>query len=157
MTRVILHRSVRAFLLIMYPSVVLAAQGSLGDQLHSYSLSTIGLVGLLITAGGMTGLLHRLKQAYEDTGELKHPKLFVASNLVGAFTAGIVGLFLGEWLNFPGTLHSVFIIITAYVGTLFLEKLFDWFVDKYFPAAECKLPLRRETDFIRELPSPPKN
>jgi hypothetical protein len=142
----LVYRSLRAFLWLMYPASVMAAQSTLGDSIARYSLATVGVVVLLICVGGFTGLLHRMKQEYATRGELQHPKLFITSTLMGAGTAGTTALFLGEQFGMTGAFHAVFIIIASYGGTLFLEKLFDYFVGKYMPSTG--------TNFTAPAPTP---
>jgi len=150
-----------AFLLVANPASVIAAQSALGEQFSGYTASTIGVVLLLICVGGFTGLLHRMKQEYDNGGELIHPRLFVATNLVGAVAAGTLGLLLGEHWAVSGALHAIIILVGSYAGTLFFEKVFDWIVSTRLPSSGGsfglpKRPRHRPDQSLEEPDEPPQ-
>lgn len=128
-----MFRECRMFLLLVYPGSVMAANNALGTQFQGYTPATVGILALLIGVGGMTGMLHRLKNEYEVRGELKHPKLFVISNLFGALVAGILALLMGEGATWPGWAMAIAILISSFAGTLLVERAWMSVAAKYLP------------------------
>lgn len=153
MTRSITYRSFRALLIFTgYPAAVLATtQNVFGEELKTISLYGWALVSFLIFLGGFTGLLRRLKKEYDDEDELRHPKLFISSNVFGAVSGGVIAFLAGFSLSMNTGLLGIFIIAGSYAGVVMVERTFDSLMAKVFPAPPRKHPARRAEDFDREL------
>lgn len=155
MTRAITYRSFRALLFtVAYPAIALAAtQEAFGEEFKNYSVYSISIIAFLIFLGGFTGLLRRLKRAYDDEDELRHPKIFVASNVFGAIAGGVIVVFAGLALNLGTGVQGLSIIAGSYAGVVLVEETFDWMMAKAFkqPTRKYKRLNRRDEDFERDL------
>ena len=145
----LVYRVNRAFLWLAWPSGCFAANNALSRQFEGYTLSTIGILFLLISVGGLTGMLHRLQVEYKENGELQHAKLFIASNFLGAVVAGLLALLFGEGSGSPGWLLAIAILVSSFAGTLLVERVWQWFAGKYLPT--------EPTTHINEHYKPPEN
>lgn len=130
---VAVYQVVRTFVSLSYPACVYAANNALGTQFEGYTPATIAILALLVSVGGITGMLHRLKSEYELRGEVKHLKLFVTSNLFGAVVGGALALLLGEGGGWPGWLLAITILIASFAGTLLVERAWKAVAKKYLP------------------------
>jgi hypothetical protein len=163
MTRTIAYRSFRSLAYVTaYPAAVLAAtQEAFGDEFRSYSLYSFAVIGFCIFLGGFTGLLRRLKKEYDDNDELRHPKLFICSNVFGAIAGGVIVVFAGMLMKLGTGAQGLSIIAGSYAGVVLVEQTFDWMMTKIFrdaPASARRINLNRRTeDFDRKLYDQPND
>ena len=155
MTRSITYRSFHALALATaYPAVVLATtQEVFGEEFKSYSLYSFAVIGFCIFLGGFTGLLRRLKKEYDDNDELRHPKLFIFSNVFGAIAGGVIVVFAGLLMKLGTGAQGLSIIAGSYAGVVLVEQTFDWMMAKVFRTtpAEARRLNRRTADFDKTL------
>lgn len=103
--------------------------------LEENQLATIPLVIYTITLvsaslGGLAGTLHRVSKHLEPGGAtIKHPKIFVAANMLGGLVAGWVMFFTSTHAGTPALLVQGLVLMCSFGGAALVER----FVDRYFP------------------------
>lgn len=82
--------------------------------------------------GGLAGTLHRVSKHLEPAdAQIKHPKIFVAANMLGGLVAGWFSFFVGTHAGTPTLLVQGFVLLASFGGAALVER----FVDRYFPSA----------------------
>lgn len=127
--------AVKVALLIIWPVSAFAATQTLGLGLASVSLLSIAMTLLLSSLSGLTALLHHMKKDLERNGHINHLSLYISSKMFGSNTAGLLSLF---WLEdrLDPNLQAGVIIIAAFGGTWFLERIMVAGAEKFFPIKE---------------------
>lgn len=88
------------------------------------------------TLGSLAGTLHRLARYLEQgSGALRHPKMFVVTNIVGGWTAGWFVFFVSTHLMTPVLMVQGLVLLAGFAGAAILEKM----VDQYFPGGSVKV------------------
>ena len=80
----------RACTVALLPFCAYAAVGDFNDQFKGFTPAVLFSVGSLIAWGTVTGMLFRLKNEYMTNGTVRHPIIFVSSDLVGGAFAGVL-------------------------------------------------------------------
>lgn len=116
----------KALLFILWPTTAYAAQLTFGDQIAANPMLQFALTITVSTLMGATSLLHAMRHEYEkNDGVIKHLWLFVWSRMLGANGAGLFVFFGPDMPYKTGA-----IMLAAFAGTAFLEKLADKFIEK---------------------------
>lgn len=124
-----------SLLLGFLPSVAWALVQSTVLDDHLQGIPGLVYIITLVSAslGGLAGTLHRVSKHLEPAdAEIKHPKIFVAANMLGGMVAGWFSFFLGTHSGTPTLLVQGFVLIASFGGAALVER----FVDRYFPASE---------------------
>jgi hypothetical protein len=81
--------------------------------------------------GGLAGTLHRVSKHLEpNETTIRHPKIFVAANMLGGLVAGWVMFFMSTHAGTPTLLVQGFVLMSSFGGAALVER----FVDRYFPS-----------------------
>lgn len=123
-------------LAVLWPTTIYAAQMTLGENLAAIPPSSILITMLLSTLSGLTSLLNRLKKEYEEHGDVKNIRLFIASNLMGSNLAGLLAFLATSHMNTDVTLQAGAIILAAFGGVWVIEKVVVSLTEKFFPEPE---------------------
>lgn len=100
---------------------------------HLQGIPSLVYVITLVSAslGGLAGTLHRVSKHLEPAdAQIKHPKIFVAANMMGGMVAGWFSFFVGTHAGTPTLLVQGFVLLASFGGAALVER----FVDRYFPA-----------------------
>jgi hypothetical protein len=83
--------------------------------------------------GGLAGTLHRVSKHLEPADQqIKHPKIFVAANMLGGLVAGWITFFVGTHAGTPTLLMQGLVLVASFGGAALVER----YVDRYFPRKE---------------------
>lgn len=128
-------RELLALTVLLLPVLAYAAYAELGQQFRLYSAETYLAYGCMILVGSAGGMLFRLKNEYNTRGVVKYPVLFIASDLVGGWGAGIAcGAAAFEYGLSAGWIIGVG-IVSSFGGSLLLDKLWQLISDKILRVA----------------------
>ena len=104
---------------------------SLDSQLQGIPNLVYIITLVSASLGGLAGTLHRVSKHLEPAdAQIKHPKIFVAANMLGGMVAGWFSFFVGTHAGTPTLLVQGFVLIASFGGAALVER----FVDRYFPA-----------------------
>ena len=123
----------QAFVFCMLPFVAYATVADFNEQFHSYTAATLFSLGSLIFCGTLSGMLHRLKNEYKVNDTVRHPLLFVSSDLVGGTLAGVLMVLIGFGNNFPSWLVAVTTGASAFAGSMLIEQGWQSLAKRYLP------------------------
>lgn len=121
---IMIYRVAMIFCFALASSIVMAANNSLGDQFDGYSAATIRSIIGCMTVGGLSGMLQRLKTELYTYGEIKHPKIFVTTNIAGTFVAGLLAVLAGDGIGMPGWMFGLTIVTASFAGVVAAD--FAW-------------------------------
>ena len=119
-------------LCLLWPISALAATQSFGDNISGLNLLSILMTLMISSLSGLTALLHHMKQDLEKNGAIKNLGLYISSKILGSNVAGLAMLFWTEGAVNPNT-QAGLIIIAAFGGTWFLERVLIHLTDKVAP------------------------
>lgn len=117
---------------ILWPLSAVAATQSFGASLSGLSVLSILMALMISSLSGLTALLHHMKQDLERHGEIKNLGLYISSKMFGSNTAGLMTLFWTE-SRFDPNIQAGLVIVAAFGGTWFLERVLLHFADKVAP------------------------
>ena len=123
----------QALALCFLPFGAYATVADFNDQFSGYTAATLFSLGSLIFGGTLSGMLHRLKNEYKVNGTVRHPLLFVSSDLVGGALAGVLMVLIGFGNNFPSWLVAVMTGASAFAGSMVIEQGWQYLAKKYLP------------------------
>lgn len=123
-------------LAVLWPTCAWAAAITFGNTMTNIPALAILMTVILSTLSGITSLLHSMKQEYETAGAIPHLWLLVASKLFGSNTAGLLMFFMAESLGLEDAKEAMAIIVAAFGGTWFIERVLQSFTNKI--ASESK-------------------
>ena len=123
----------QAFVFCLMPFVAYATVADFNEQFHSYTPATLFSLGALIFCGTLSGMLHRLKNEYKVNDTVRHPLLFVSSDLVGGTLAGVLMVLIGFGNNFPSWLVAVTTGASAFAGSMLIEQGWQSLAKRYLP------------------------
>jgi hypothetical protein len=116
--------------LLLLPPLALGAYVELGQQFRLYSAETYFVYAAMVFVGSAGGMLFRLKNAYMATGAVKYPLLFISSDMVGGWGAGLAcGAAAFEYGLSAGWIIGVG-IVSSFGGSLLLDKAWQLISDK---------------------------
>ena len=124
---------IQALVFAYFPFVVWATVADFNDQFNGYTASTLFSLGSLIFCGTLSGMLHRLKNEYKVNGTVRHPLLFVSSDLVGGILAGGMMVLIGFGNNFPSWLVATMTGAAAFAGSMLIEQGWQSLAKRYLP------------------------
>lgn len=121
-----------ALLLGIIPAVAWGfAEPATDNQLTAIPTVVYIITMVSSSLGGLAGTLHRVSKHLEPSETvIRHPKIFVAANMLGGLVAGWFMFFLGTHAGTPTLLVQGFVLISSFGGAALVER----FVDRYFPA-----------------------
>jgi hypothetical protein len=119
----------QTILAMLWPVSACAAQITFGEELAAIPVLSIMMTLLLSTVMGATALLHALKVEYETRGEVRHLWLFVSARMFGSNAAGLFTFF---FIDMPTNYTAATIMLAAFAGTVFLEKMASKFISDKF-------------------------
>lgn len=128
-------RYLRDIVLIMglWPTVVYGANTTLATEFESIASLAYGVTFISSMLGGLAGTLHRMAKHLEpEASAIRHPKIFVAANMLGGLTAGWFSFFVGTQAGTPTLLVQGIVLLAAFGGSAAVER----YVDKYLPPAK---------------------
>lgn len=123
-------------LMVLWPTCAWAAAITFGESMAKIPLLAVLMTLTLSTLSGVTALLHAMKQEYEKNGQVAQLWLLITSKLAGSNTAGLLMFFLAETLGFDDAKQAMAIIVAAFGGTWFLERVLQFFTSKHLPEAK---------------------
>ena len=123
----------QAFVVCMLPFVAYATVTDFNDQFKGYNAATLFSLGSLIFCGTLSGMLHRLKNEYKVNDTVRHPLLFVSSDLVGGTLAGVLMVLVGFGNNFAPWLVAVMTGGGAFAGSMLIEQGWQSLAKRYLP------------------------
>ena len=123
----------RAFTIGMLPLCAFATVSDFNEQFKDYTAATMLSLGSLILCGTIAGMLHRLKNEYKVNGTVRHPLLFVSSDLVGGGLAGGLMVLIAFGNNFPSWLVAAATGGSAFAGSMLIEQGWQSLAKRYLP------------------------
>lgn len=129
---VYLLRRVRDSLLLLglWPCLAWATGNHLAEDLEAIPTVAYLVTFLSSFLGGLAGTMHRMSKHLEPGAEgIKHPKIFVAANLLGGGAAGWFSFLVGTQAGTPTLLVQGIVLLSAFGGAAIVEQ----FVDKWLP------------------------
>lgn len=120
---------------VLWPISAVAATQSFGENISALNLLSILMTLMISSLSGLTALLHHMKQDLETKGAIKNLGLYISSKLLGSNVAGLTMLFWTEG-KFSANTQAGLIIIAAFGGTWFLERVLVHLTDKVAPKKE---------------------
>ena len=123
----------QAFVLCMLPFAAYAAVADFNDQFKGYNAATLFSLGSLIFCGTLSGMLHRLKNEYRVNDTVRHPLLFVSSDLVGGTLAGVMMVLVGFGNNLAPWFVAVTTGAAAFAGSMLIEQGWQSLAKRYLP------------------------
>lgn len=129
-------RRLRVFVFALLPVCAYATVADYNDQFKDYTFATMASLGGLILGGAIAGMLHRLTREYgRDNGNatVRHPLLFVLSDLVGGGLAGVLMTLVAFGNNFPSWLVSLTVAGSAFAGSMLIEQAWQSLAKRYLP------------------------
>ena len=123
----------QAFVFCMMPFLAYATVSDFNDQFKGYTAATLFSLGSLIFCGTLSGMLHRLKNEYKVNDTVRHPLLFVSSDLVGGTLAGVMMVLIGFGNNFAPWLVAVTTGASAFAGSMLIEQGWQSLAKRYLP------------------------
>ena len=128
-------RALGAAWIVLLPLTVLAAPNEISEQFRKHSVETYLWYGGLVALGSLGGMLFRLKNAYMTDGKVAYPLLFISSDLIGGFLAGVACGFAAYGNNFPdwGIIGTG--ILSSFGGSFLLDKAWKAISDKILKVA----------------------
>lgn len=121
---------------ILWPISALAATETFGTGLSALSVLSILMALLISSLSGLTALLHHMKQDLEKHGSIKNLGLYISSKMLGSNLAGLAMFFWTE-SRFEANTQAGLVIIAAFGGTWFLERVLIHLTDKVAPKKEA--------------------
>ncbi len=115
------------------PFCAYATVADFNKQFDGYTAGTLFSLGSLIFCGTLSGMLHRLKNEYKVNDVVRHPLLFVSSDLVGGTLAGVMMVLIGFGNNFPSWLVAVCTGAAAFAGSMLIEQGWQSLAKRYLP------------------------
>lgn len=126
-------RQLQALVFCLLPFCAYAAVSDFNAQFSGYTAGTLFSLGLLIFCGTLSGTLHRLKNEYRVNDTVRHPLLFVSSDIVGGALAGVMMVLVGFGNNFPAWLVAVATGASAFAGSMLIEQGWQSLAKRYLP------------------------
>ena len=157
-----------AYMALLLPFCAYAAVSDFNDQFKGYTVPVLLSLGSLILCGTVTGMLYRLKNEYMINGVVRHPVIFVASDLGGGIFAGVLVAIATVGNNFPSWGVASLTGVASFGGSLVIEYGWQVLAKRYLPGnpdtklghivASVKGPTRTDEpdDGDRPTPPPPK-
>jgi predicted membrane-bound spermidine synthase len=130
-----LFTTINVALWVLWPISAVAATQSFGENISGLNLLSILMTMMISSLSGLTALLHHMKQDLERNGTIKNLGLYISSKMLGSNVAGLAMLFWTEGGFNPNT-QAGLIIIAAFGGTWFLERVLAHLIDKVAPKKE---------------------
>jgi hypothetical protein len=117
-------------LLGLWPVLAWASDNHLADDLGSIPAVAYFVTFVSTFLGGLAGTLHRMSKHLEPGAKgIRHPKIFVAANLLGGAAAGWFSFLVGTHAGTPTLLVQGIVLLSAFGGAAIVER----FVDKWLP------------------------
>lgn len=126
----------KGVLAVLWPTCAWAAASTFGTSMTSIPALAVLMTVILSTLSGVTALLHAMKQEYETSGVIAHLWLLVTSKLFGSNTAGLLMFFLAESMGMEDAKEAMAIIVAAFGGTWFIERVLQAFTNKIAPESK---------------------
>ena len=126
-------KQLQACALAVFPFAAYATVADFNNQFAGYTGATLFSLGSLIFCGTLSGMLHRLKNEYRVNGTVRHPLLFVSSDLVGGALAGVLMALIGFGNNFPAWLVAALVAVSAFAGSMLIEQGWQSLAKRYLP------------------------
>lgn len=127
-----LFTSLNVALWVLWPLSAAAAGQSFGAGLAQLSILSILMTLIISSLSGLTALLHHMKQDLEKHGVIVNLGLYISSKMLGSNVAGLATYFWTE-SRFDANTQAGLVIIAAFGGTWFLERVLIYLTDKVAP------------------------
>lgn len=124
-------------LAMLWPVSAWAATLTLGAQMAQTPLLDLAMTLVLSILSGITALLHAMIEQYKQSDTIPRLPLFVSSRMFGSVLAGLLMFFGSSTRGWdPGT-QVCAIILASFGGTWFIQRVLQFFVNKYTPEAKA--------------------
>lgn len=123
----------QVFVLVLLPFCAFATVADFNDQFKDFTAGTVIALAGLILCGTVSGMLHRLKNEYKVNGTVRHPLLFVSSDIVGGALAGWLMVLVGFGNGFPSWLVAATTGLAAFAGSMLIEQGWQSLANRYLP------------------------
>lgn len=116
---------------VTWPCFVWAANAATLNEFEAIPNLAYLITFISSSLGGLAGTLHRMSKHLEPGAPgILHPKIFVAANMMGGWTAGWFSFLTGTQAGTPTLLVQGLVVIAAFGGAAVVERA----VDKFLPA-----------------------
>lgn len=119
-------------LMCLWPGVVFAASITLSATINQLTPGVYAIVFALSTLAGATALVMRIDRELRATpGQpLPRPYLFVASHMLGSWTAGVLAFFMCESQNVGDWAELIVIVLSAFTGAKSIEAVAEQYLKR---------------------------
>lgn len=129
-----LLRNLVLLLGVMWPCWVWAVNASIASEFEAIPNLAYLVTFVSSSLGGLAGTLHRMSKHLEPGAPgIMHPKIFVAANMMGGWTAGWFSFLTGTQAGTPTLLVQGIVVISAFGGAAIVERA----VDKILPGKKA--------------------
>lgn len=127
----------KATLLVLMPVSAYAATLTFGQQLVQNQMLDILMTLLLSTGMGATALVNAMAEEYRANKGEAIPRLglFIASRMLSSNAAGLLMYFVQQSLGINTDYRAGYIMLAAFGGNWFIQRLLQFVANKYIPEA----------------------
>ena len=119
---------------MLWPCWVWAVNAAIASELEAIPNLAYLVTFVSSSLGGLAGTLHRMSKHLEPGAPgILHPKIFVAANMMGGWTAGWFSFLTGTQAGTPTLLVQGIVVISAFGGAAIVERA----VDKILPGKKA--------------------